>query len=68
VKKAEYKIDEARAGALPQISATINNTYNPILQKSVLPGEILGRPGELIPVAFGTKWQSVNVVTLSECF
>jgi outer membrane protein TolC len=39
VKKAEYKIDEARAGALPQISASINNTYNPILQKSVLPGE-----------------------------
>lgn len=66
VKKAEYKIDEARAGALPQISATISNTYNPILQKSVLPGEVLGRPGELIPVAFGTKWQSVNVVTLNQ--
>ncbi|MCD9615453.1 TolC family protein [Chryseobacterium gleum] len=66
VKKAEYKIDEARAGALPQISATISNTYNPILQKSVLPGEILGKPGELIPVAFGTKWQSVNVVTLNQ--
>lgn len=66
VKKAEYKIDEARAGALPQISATISNTYNPILQKSVLPGEVLGKPGELIPVAFGTKWQSVNVVTLNQ--
>ncbi|ASE61450.1 TolC family protein [Chryseobacterium indologenes] len=66
VKKAEYKIDEARAGALPQISATISNTYNPILQKSVLPGEIIGKPGELIPVAFGTKWQSVNVVTLNQ--
>ncbi|TLX26683.1 TolC family protein [Chryseobacterium indologenes] len=66
VKKAEYKIDEARAGALPQISATISNTYNPILQKSVLPGEIVGKPGELIPVAFGTKWQSVNVVTLNQ--
>ncbi len=52
--------------ALPQISATISNTYNPILQKSVLPGEILGKPGELIPVAFGTKWQSVNVVTLNQ--
>ncbi|PKF75738.1 TolC family protein [Chryseobacterium sp. PMSZPI] len=66
VKKAEYKIDEARAGALPQISATISNTYNPILQKTVLPGEIVGKPGELIPVAFGTKWQSVNVVTLNQ--
>ncbi|UKB81915.1 TolC family protein [Chryseobacterium sp. MEBOG06] len=66
VKKAEYKIGEARAGALPQISASINNTYNPVLQKSVLPGEILGKPGELIPVAFGTKWQSVNVVTLNQ--
>lgn len=66
VKKAEYKIDEARAGALPQISATISNTYNPILQKTVLPGEIVGKPGELIPVAFGTKWQSVNVVSLNQ--
>lgn len=64
VKKAEYKIDEARAGALPQISANINNTYNPILQKSVLPGEILGMPGQMIPVTFGTTWQSVNTVTL----
>lgn len=64
VKKAEYKINEARAGALPQISASINNTYNPILQKSVLPGEILGMPGQMIPVTFGTKWQSVNSVSL----
>ncbi len=64
VKKAEYKIDEARAGALPQISATINNAYNPILQTSVLPGEIMGMPGELIPVTFGTKWQSTNSVSL----
>ncbi len=64
IKKAEYKIDEAKAGALPQISASINNTYNPILQKSVLPGEILGMPGQMIPVTFGTKWQSVNSVSL----
>lgn len=66
VKKAEYKIDEARAGALPQISANISNTFNPILQKSVLPGEILGMPGQMIPVTFGTKWQSVNSVTLNQ--
>lgn len=64
VKKAEYKINEAKAGALPQISAAINNSYNPILQTSVLPGELMGKPGELIPVTFGTKWQSSNSVTL----
>ncbi|SDR06443.1 Outer membrane protein TolC [Chryseobacterium soldanellicola] len=64
IKKAEYKIDEARAGALPQISASISNTFNPILQESVLPGEILGMPGQMIPVTFGTKWQSVNSVSL----
>ncbi|MEC3877558.1 TolC family protein [Chryseobacterium salviniae] len=64
VKKAEYKIDEARAGALPQISANISNTFNPILQTSVLPGEIIGMPGQLVPVTFGTKWQSVNSVSL----
>lgn len=64
VKKAEYKISEARAGALPQISAAVNNTYSPILQTSVLPGEIMGMPGQLIPVTFGTKWQSTNTVSL----
>ncbi|CAA7387026.1 MULTISPECIES: TolC family protein [Chryseobacterium] len=64
VKKAEYKINEARAGALPQITANISNTYHPILQQSVLPGEIVGLPGQMVPVTFGTKWQSVNSVTL----
>ncbi|MGV0923733.1 TolC family protein [Empedobacter tilapiae] len=36
IKKAEYKIDEARAGALPQISADAGMQYSPILQQMVL--------------------------------
>jgi len=36
VKKAEFKINEAKAGALPQISANSQLTYNPLIQESVL--------------------------------
>ena len=36
IKKAEYKIDEAKAGALPQISADAGMQYSPILQQMVL--------------------------------
>ncbi|WP_413532875.1 TolC family protein [Empedobacter brevis] len=36
IKKAEYKIDEARAGALPQVSADAGVQYSPILQQMVL--------------------------------
>ena len=32
IKKAEYKIDEARAGALPQVNANAGLQYNPIVQ------------------------------------
>ncbi|MFV0163880.1 TolC family protein [Empedobacter falsenii] len=36
IKKAEFKIDEARAGALPQVSADAAIQYSPILQQMVL--------------------------------
>ncbi|MCW3161766.1 TolC family protein [Chryseobacterium oryctis] len=53
VKKAEYKIDEARAGALPQVSATGNITYNPIIQESVL-----DFGGQRTVVKMGQPWTS----------
>ena len=53
IKKAEYKIDEARAGALPQISATGSLTYNPIIQES-----LLEFGGQRIIAQMGQPWGS----------
>lgn len=61
IKKAEYKIDEARAGALPQISATAGVTYNPIIQES-----LLEFGGERIIARMGQPWVSQAVVTLNQ--
>ena len=66
VQNSEYRIDEVRANALPQISANGSLTYNPILQKSALPGDMLGRPGEIILVPFGQPWQSTATVNLNQ--
>ena len=61
VKKAQYKIAEARAGALPQISATAGVTYNPIIQESLLE---LG--GDRLLASMGQPWVSQAVVTLNQ--
>lgn len=56
VKNADYLIAESKAGALPKLNASGGITYNPILQQSALPGDFLGRPGEVFLVPFGQKW------------
>lgn len=65
-QNSTYKIDEVKARALPNISGSGSLTYNPLLQLSALPGEILGRPGETVLVAFGQKWNSGAAVTLTQ--
>ena len=66
VENAEYKIEEVRAGALPQINASAGLTYNPIIQKVALDGALMGQPGETILVAMGQKWQGTPTVSLSQ--
>lgn len=61
IKKAEYKIAEARAGALPQISATAGLTYNPIIQES-----LLEFGGQRIRAQLGQPWSSSAVVTVNQ--
>lgn len=58
IENSEYQIQEARAGALPNLSGNGSLTYNPILQESALPGEVLGMPGETVLVPFGQKWMA----------
>jgi outer membrane protein len=68
IENAEYRIDEVRARALPQITGSASTTFNPLLQKSALPN-IFGaspNPSETILVAFGQKWNANAGVSLSQ--
>lgn len=61
IKKAEYKIAEARAGALPHVSATAGLTYNPIIQES-----LLEFGGQRIRAQLGQPWSSQAVVSVNQ--
>lgn len=65
-EKGKEKTSEIRSDAYPQISANGSLNDNLKLQKSVLPGEILGRPGESVLVAFGQKYTANAQVQLSQ--
>lgn len=66
IENAEYKIEETKSQLLPQLSGSGNITHNPLLQKSALPGEIIGQPGTSILVAFGQKWNMSAGVHISQ--
>lgn len=66
MENAEYKIQEVRSQALPQLNFNGELKYNPLLQKVALPGEIVGQPGTTIMAAFGQKWQSTGSVALTQ--
>ncbi len=67
VRKGDAQIMQAKAGALPKITASSSTTYNPLLQTNVLPGEMFGLPaGQVVEVAFGQKWVSSNMLQLSQ--
>lgn len=66
LQNSEYKIQEVRSRALPQISANGSLNYNPILQTTVIDGENFGAPGTTIQAAFGQKWNSVAGISVSQ--
>lgn len=63
-QNAENQIAEVRAQALPQINLTGNMIYNPILQETALPGEIIGQPGTTLLVPFGQSWMALGGVSV----
>jgi outer membrane protein TolC len=65
-ENGQYKIDQARSQALPQVSANSGLTYNPVLQLSAIPGELAGQPGKTLMLAFGQKWNSNTSISLSQ--
>src|SRR4051812_41809577 len=66
IENSQYKFDEVRAAALPQLSGSAGLNNNLILQQSALPGDFFGQPGKTVLVAFGQKWNANAGVTLSQ--
>jgi outer membrane protein TolC len=66
IENSEYKIQEIRSRALPQITANGSLTYNPILQTNVIDGAAFGAPGTTIQASFGQDWTSGAGVTLNQ--
>ncbi|MBX3242165.1 MAG: TolC family protein [Chitinophagaceae bacterium] len=66
VENAQYLIDETRGTALPQVSGSGTLTHNPMLQKVAFPGDMMGRPGEMMVVPMGQKWQSNAVLNVNQ--
>lgn len=70
IENSEYLIQEARAGALPNISANGSITYNPILQETAIPSSSFPggeqSPDPFIILAMGQKWNAVGGVSLTQ--
>ena len=62
IKKAEYKIDEAKAGALTQVSANAGLQYNPIIQEMALTTNGKNENGEPVKqtsiIKMGQPWNT----------
>ncbi|WP_245590559.1 TolC family protein [Adhaeribacter aquaticus] len=65
-KSAEYKIKETKGSGLPQLAANGTLTAFPALATQLLPGELAGQPGTLIPVQFGTKYNAQGGLELNQ--
>ncbi len=70
IENSEYLIQEARSGALPNISANGSITYNPILQETAIPSSSFPggeqSPDPFIILAMGQKWNAVGGVSLTQ--
>jgi outer membrane protein TolC len=55
VEIANRKVKEQLGSALPQIDGSASYTDNLLLMTNLLPGELAGKPGQMIEVQFGTQ-------------
>ena len=63
---AGKKIKETIGSGLPQIDGSAAWTNNLLLATTMLPGELMGRPGTSIPVKMGVKYNSSLGLTLKQ--
>ncbi len=66
VQNGNYKIDETRARALPQLSinSTLVDQYKK--QSIVFDGSFIGQPGKTLLVPAGTTWNSLTTANLDQ--
>lgn len=65
-EKSEVKVKEVYSALYPQVrgSASINDNLK--LQTSILPGEIFGQPGVMVPVQFGTQYNVTTAIDATQ--
>jgi outer membrane protein TolC len=63
---AKQKVNEVRGIGLPQVNASLDLNDFISLPTSLIPGDFFGRPGQYIPVQFGTKYNSTAGITASQ--
>lgn len=64
--QARYQINEVKSSGLPQLSGFGNFDYNLELPTQILPGELIGQPGEDLAVQFGQKYNIQGGFQLSQ--
>lgn len=65
VQASKVAIWETISNALPQVTASGSFTDNLKLMTTLLPGDFFGRPGEKVPVTFGSQYNSGASVSAS---
>ena len=65
-EKSGHKVSETRAALLPKIN--INGNFTDNIEKAVtlLPGEIVGRPGTSIPAEMGTQFNTSAALSINQ--
>jgi outer membrane protein len=63
---AKYMVKEAKSNGLPQVNATGNFNMFPAIPVQVIPNVFEGKPDEMIPVQFGTKYNASAGIQLSQ--
>jgi outer membrane protein TolC len=65
-RETAVKTKEVRATVLPQVSGSASLTDNLAIPVVMLPGEIIGQPGEMIPAELGVLYEAGFSVQLSQ--
>jgi outer membrane protein TolC len=65
-KESAAKTKEISASVLPQVNASASMTDNLAIPVVMLPGEIIGMPGEMIPAELGVQYETNAAVQLSQ--
>ncbi len=63
---AKYRVNEAKSSGLPQVNGFGNFNMYPAIPVQVIPNVFEGKPNEMIPVQFGTKYNASAGVQLSQ--